>query len=155
MRKVVVISGHVNIIHRGHIECMQLAKEFAGPDGLVYFIVNSDRQSILKKGFSFHPEEDRLAVVGAIRFVDRAFLAIDEDRTVRKTLTWLFETMPEGFKPTHFANGGDVTSASPCAEEEVCKANGIELVYGLGDKVQSSTWILEKSVKEAHKVLFP
>ena len=150
-----MISGHVNIIHRGHIECMQLAKEFAGSDGLVYFIVNSDRQSILKKGFSFHPEEDRLAVVSAIRFVDRAFLAIDEDRSVRKTLQKMCDVLPEGFKPTHFANGGDVTAASGCAEEEVCKMNGIELVYGLGDKVQSSTWILEKSVKEAYKVLYP
>lgn len=154
MRKVVVISGHVNIIHRGHIECMRLAKEFAGPEGLVYFIVNSDHQSILKKGFSFHPEEDRLAVVASIRYVDRAFLSQDTDRTVRKTLTWLCDTLPEGERPTHFANGGDVTAASGCAEAEICAARGIELVYGLGDKVQSSTWILEKSVKEAYKILF-
>ena len=29
-------------------------------------------------------------------------------------------------------------------EEDVCKGWGIDLVWGLGDKVQSSSWLLEK-----------
>lgn len=151
-KKVAVISLYANPIHHGHIEYARMAKEFAGPDGIVYVIVNSDQQSILKKGFSFVPQEDRLAVMGALRYVDKAFLSIDTDRTVCKTIEWLCENAEH--KPTHFCNGGDVTPNSPCPEEVVCKKNGIELVYGLGDKVQSSSWILDKSVKTAYNILF-
>ena len=152
-RRVVVISGYANPIHRGHCDYCRLAKEFAGPDGLVYFIVNSDAQSRLKKGFSFVPEEDRLAVVGAIRHVDRAVLSIDDDRTVCRTIEWLLSSS-DFERPTHFANGGDVTAYSPAPESAVCASNGIAMVYGLGDKVQSSSWILERSVMDAYEALF-
>lgn len=151
-RKVVVISGYFNVAHAGHVEYAKLAREFAGDDGIVYVIVNSDQQSILKKKFSFVPENDRVAVMGALRYVDQAFLSIDTDRTVCKTIEYLCKYA--AYKPTHFANGGDVTAGSPCPEEGVCNENGINLVYGLGDKIQSSSWILDKSVKDAHNVLF-
>jgi cytidyltransferase-like protein len=151
-RKVVVVSGYFNPCHRGHVDYCRLAKEFAGPDGVVYVIVNSDNQSVLKKKFSFVPQDDRIAVMGSLKYVDGAFLSIDEDRTVCKTIEWLCANAE--FKPTHFANGGDVTPGAPCPEEVVCKAHGVELVYGLGDKVQSSSWILDKSVKDAYNVLF-
>ena len=32
----------------------------------------------------------------------------------------------------------------PSVEEDVCKGWGIDMVWGLGDKVQSSSWLLEK-----------
>jgi D-beta-D-heptose 7-phosphate kinase/D-beta-D-heptose 1-phosphate adenosyltransferase len=137
---VIVVSGYFNPIHKGHIEYFKLAKEYAGDGGKLYVIVNNDKQNILKKNFTFVPEDDRLEIVKAIRYVDDAVLSIDEDRTVCKTL----ESMVENFKPTHFANGGDVTKHSPCPEEVVCKKYNIELVYGLGDKIQSSSWIIEK-----------
>ena len=60
----------------------------------------------------------------------------------------------EYHKPTHFANGGDVTTNSKCPEEDICIKNNIKLLYGLGDKIQSSSWILEKSVKDAYTILF-
>ncbi len=151
-KKVVVISGHFQVIHFGHCELARMAKAFAGPDGIVYAIVNSDYQSTLKKGFSFVPQQDRLAVVQSLKYVDKAFLSIDTDRTVCKTIEWLCENAEQ--KPTHFCNGGDVTPDAPCPEEVVCKKHGIELVYGLGDKVQSSSWILDKSVKQAYNILF-
>ena len=151
-QKIVVISGYFSPVHQGHVEYARMAKEFAGPDGLVYVIVNSDAQSLLKKKFSFVPEQDRLAVMGALRYVDAVFLSIDTDRTVCKTIEWICQNAP--VKPTHFANGGDVTASAPCPEEPVCRAHGIELVYGLGDKIQSSSWILEASVKEAYTHMF-
>jgi D-beta-D-heptose 7-phosphate kinase/D-beta-D-heptose 1-phosphate adenosyltransferase len=142
--KVVVVSGYFNPIHAGHIEYFRLAKQFAGPDGSVMAIVNSDEQSIRKKGSSFIPQEDRLRVVEAIRFVDRAVLSIDQDRTVRQTLKHLCTLEP---RPTHFVNGGDVASA--CAEEGMCEKLGICLAYGLGDKIQSSSWILQRASERA------
>lgn len=151
-KKVVVISGYFSPVHAGHVEYARLAREFAGEDGIVYVIVNSDFQSCLKKKFSFVPEQDRLATMGALRYVDKAFVSIDKDRTVCKTIQMLCDHAD--FKPTHFCNGGDVTPDAPCPEETVCNENGIELVYGLGAKIQSSSWILDKSVKEAYNVLF-
>ena len=44
-----------------------------------------------------------------------------------------------------FGNGGDrVAGEVPATEEDVCKGYGIDMVWGLGDKVQSSSWLLEK-----------
>jgi cytidyltransferase-like protein len=152
-RKVVVISGYFNPgPHRGHVDYARLAKEFAGPDGIVYVIVNTDHQAVLKKGFSFIPEEDRVAAMGALKYVDGAYLSVDTDRSVCKSIEWLYNNAPH--KPTHFANGGDQTADRACPEEVVCKKLGIELVYGLGDKIQSSSWILEKSVKDAYRMMF-
>ena len=40
-----------------------------------------------------------------------------------------------------FANGGDQNNHS-IPEREVCESLGIELIDGLGDKIQSSSWLL-------------
>jgi len=151
MRKVAILSGYFNPVHRGHIEYFKLTKEMVGEDGLVYAIINSDFQSNLKKGFSFIPEEDRLEIVKALKYVDFAMISIDQDRTVCKSIEYLCTFLD---KPTIFCNGGDVTENNKCPEEDICKKNGIELIYGLGDKIQSSTLILEKSVINAYKNLF-
>ena len=42
-----------------------------------------------------------------------------------------------------FANGGDQSNKS-IPEAEICKILGINLVDGLGDKIQSSSWLLKK-----------
>lgn len=139
--RVVVFSLYGNPIHKGHVEYAENAKKLAGPDGLVYAIVNNDHQAMLKKGYTFVPESDRVAVVGALKFVDKVFLSIDADRTVCKTLQSICDL--EEHKPTDWFNEGDVTPANPCPEEVVCKANGIRVVYGGAPKVQSSSWILE------------
>ena len=152
---VVVISGYANPVHRGHCDYCRLARQLAGPDGYVYFIVNSDAQSRLKKGFSFVPEDDRMAIMGALRDVDEAVLSIDEDRTVCTTIRMLCtDAAYATHRPTHFANGGDVTPDSPAPEAAVCWSHGIDMVYGLGDKVQSNSWILERSVKAAFGAMF-
>ncbi|PNH02718.1 FAD synthase [Tetrabaena socialis] len=148
-KRVVVISGHCQPVHRGHVDYCKYARDFAGPDGTVIFIVNNDKQAVLKKGYSFIPQEDRLAVMSAIRHVDKAVLSIDDDRTVCKTLQMLCDSSDSSDKPTFFGNGGDVDEGNRCPEEEVCRRNGICLVYGFGDKVQSSSLILEQSVKVA------
>ena len=43
-----------------------------------------------------------------------------------------------------FGNGGDRVGEVPSTEEDVCNTLGIDSVWGLGDKVQSSSWLLEK-----------
>jgi cytidyltransferase-like protein len=159
---VVVISGYANPIHAGHVAYATLAKEYATSGGThpgtVVFIVNTDAQAVLKKGYSFVPQGDRMAVVAALKPVDVAVLSVDTDRTVCATLEGLCRdgvVCPDGVirKPTHFANGGDVTPQVPCPEERVCRAHGMQLVYGLGDKIQSSSWILSASVDAAYTAM--
>lgn len=153
MGRVVVISGYFNPIHRGHIEYAQAARDLAGPGGFVYAIVNSDAQAILKKGYSFVPEADRLAVVGALRSIDRAVPSIDADRTVCQTLEAL--CTGDGPRPTHFLNDGDSAYTGGSPEAPICARHGVEMVFAGNPKKQSSSWILESSVRTAYAHLPP
>lgn len=133
MSKVVCISGYFDPIHQGHLEYISKAKSL-GEKLLV--IVNNDEQSKLKKGASFINQETRLKIVSSLKEVDMAVLSIDNDRTVCNTLRM--------YKPDVFANGGDQNNIS-IPEKEVCDELGIELVDGLGEKVDSSRFIVRKA----------
>ena len=135
MGRRVCASGYFNPLHVGHIEYLSRAKELAGPDGVLVVIVNNDAQSFLKKGSSFMPEEERVAIVRALRVVDEAVLSIDRDRTVCRTLASIHPRV------THFCNGGDQTNDT-IPERAVCDSLGIGLIDGLGDKIQSSSWLI-------------
>ena len=47
-------------------------------------------------------------------------------------------------KPTYFCNGGDQNNNS-IPETDICKKLNIELRDGFGEKIQSSSWLLDKS----------
>lgn len=132
---IVCASGYFNPIHYGHIEYLEKSKQLG--DKLIV-IVNSDKQSHLKKGTSFMPENERLKIVRSLRCVDAAILSVDEDRTVCKTLSHLH--------PDIFTNGGDQNNDT-IPEKDVCEKIGTKLVDNLGEKIQSSSWLLAKANK--------
>jgi cytidyltransferase-like protein len=132
METIVCVSGYFNPIHCGHIEYFQKAKQLGTK---LFVIVNSDKQSILKKGYSFMTEQERLKIVRSISCVDFAIISMDEDRTVCKTLRLIH--------PNIFANGGDQNNEI-IPEKSVCEELGILLIDGLGNKIQSSSWLIEK-----------
>ncbi len=105
-------------------------------------IVNSDHQRGLKGSKEFQKEDERLFIVQHIKEVDQAFLSVDQDRTVCKTLEYLHQQFGREFRLA-FANGGDQTNQS-IPEVPICEELGIELIDGLGDKIQSSSWLLKK-----------
>ena len=88
-------------------------------------------------------EDERYLIVNELRIVDKTILSIDTDRTVCKTIKKIFSDFSSKFYLS-FANGGDQNNNSS-PEVPICKKLGIELIDGLGDKIQSSSWLLNKN----------
>lgn len=130
--KIVAASGYFNPLHKGHVEYLERAKALG--DKLIV-IVNNDFQVKLKGSKEFMDEQERLQIVRSLGCVDMAILSADIDSTVCKTL-WLV-------RPDIFAKGGDRYSYE-IPESKVCRDLGIGIVDGLGAKIQSSSWLLNK-----------
>ena len=137
--KAIIVSGYFNPIHKGHIEYFQKAK--ANGDRL-FVIVNSDFQRALKGSKEFQDENERVFIVKNLRLVDKCFLSIDKDRTVVESIKMIFNEFGKEYDFV-FANGGDqFNDFSP--EGPICELLGIKLIDGLGVKIQSSSWLLNK-----------
>jgi len=131
--KIVCASLYADPIHSGHIEYLKLSKKLG--DKLL-IIVNNDNQAILKKGKVFLECSERMKILRELKCVDMVVESIDEDRSVCRTL--------EMIRPDVFTNGGDqFNDAIP--EAGICKQLGIELVDGLGAKIQSSSDIIKRA----------
>jgi len=137
--KAIIVSGYFNPLHKGHLELFEKAK--AAGDQL-WVIVNSDLQRELKGSKEFMDENERLIIVKAIGIVDKALISIDKDQTQCTTLADLADKYSTKYELC-FANGGDQNNDS-IPEVPVCKEKGIKLLEGLGDKIQSSSWLLNK-----------
>jgi len=137
-KKAVIVSGYFNPLHKGHLELFEKAKE---QGDLLIVIVNNDLQRELKGSKFFQDENERIEIIRALHMVDMAWISIDKDSTQRETLKLMVEKF-YGTMKLAFANGGDQTNDT-IPEREICKQFNIELIDGLGDKVQSSSWLLE------------
>ena len=137
-KKAIIVSGYFNPIHKGHLELLELATQNADK---VLVIVNSDKQRELKGSDYFMDEDERLQIVKAIRYVDYALISQDTDKTKCETLKQFSEMFSEVYDLA-FANGGDQNNDT-IPEAEVCRENGIQLMDGLGVKIQSSSWLLK------------
>ena len=136
--KVVIVSGYFNPVHKGHIEYFIKSKEHGDK---LYVIVNNDFQRELKGSKKFQDEDERLVIIDSLKMVDKTILSIDKDRTVRETLRMIASEVEENVELL-FANGGDQNNDT-IPEKPICDELGIKLVDGLGDKIQSSSWLLK------------
>ena len=135
--KVIIVSGYFNPLHKGHLELFQKAKESGDQ---LWVIVNSDFQRELKGSKKFMDENERLIIVSAIKYVDNALISMDQDKTQCVTLAYLADKYSNEYE-LNFANGGDQNNNS-IPEVPICKEKGIGLIDKLGDKIQSSSWLL-------------
>ena len=140
MKKAVIVSGYFNPLHKGHLELFQKAKEVGD---ILIVTVNNDKQRELKGSQFFQDEEERIEIIRALSIVDMAWVSVDEDSTQNKTLKVMVNKFYDSMKLA-FANGGDQNN-NTIPEKDVCNQFGIELIDGLGDKIQSSSWLLKNT----------
>lgn len=145
-RRVAIVSGYF-ALGPGvqHIELFRRAKELS--DSLVV-IVNNDAQTERKYGFVPIPAKERIKVIQNLRNVDYVIEARDDDKSVAKTIEYVWEWY-DGAAHYMFINGGDRTpSNNDSVEEQVCKKLGIEIIY-LGDSKIAATSDVIKRIQNA------
>ena len=142
--KIGIISGYFNPIHTGHLDYIEAAKQKCG---VLYVIVNSDAQVNIKGSVAFMNEDDRVRIVKALQAVNYAFVSVDEDASVVKSIEQIYKcNQNDPFIDSFvFMNGGDrVAGNTP--EEEYCREIGIETLYNIGGgKTQSSSTLIKRS----------
>ena len=89
-----------------------------------------------KKGYVFMQAEEKAKIISELSAVDEVFISLDKDQTQCKTLELL--------KPHIFTKGGD-RYIYEIPETPICKEHGIEIIDGVGAKVQSSSSLVEKA----------
>ena len=146
--KVILISGGFDPVHKGHIECINNAKELADE---VWVGLNNDRWLFQKKGKQFMKEGERKFIMENLKNVDWVYVMQPKDPNDKTAIDFIEQArfkyirekgdLPKGVMA--FGNGGDRTETTT-PENDTCDTFGIESVWGLGDKVQSSSWLLEK-----------
>jgi len=139
-KTLVIVSGYFNPVHKGHIEYLTRSK---GLGDFLYVIVNNDYQRELKGSKSFMMADERKLIIESLKVVDRAMVAVDTEKTVNESIKFIMNEIGSQFNKILFANGGD-QNRNTVGEAELCMELGIELADGLGDKIQSSSWLLNK-----------
>lgn len=137
--RATLVSGYFNPLHKGHIEYFQNAKTHGDE---LFVIVNSDLQRKLKVSKEFQDENERVFIIENLRLVDKCFLSIDKDGTVVESIKMIYNQFGNEYQLA-FANGGDQNNDT-ILERPICEELIIQLLDGLGGKIQSSSWLLNK-----------
>jgi len=134
----VMVSGHFDPLHIGHVQHIRAAKLLGNQ---LIVVLSTDEQCIAKKGYCFMPFKERKGILEALRGVDKVVLNIDKDNTSAESIRL--------YHPDIFAKGGDRNLASlPKSEVKICQELGIKIVFGTGGKkVQSSSELVVKGGK--------
>ena len=137
MKKIVLVTGGFDPIHSGHIAYIQEARKLG--DFLVIG-ANSDEWLRRKKKKEFMPWIERANIIDNLSVVDDVYEFFDDDGSSKDAIVRVREAYPDAH--IIFANGGDqVNDTIP--ERQVCDWLGIKLIDGLGDKIQSSSWLIK------------
>lgn len=141
-----IASGFYNPLTLSHLDMLNESKKIV--DKLIV-IVNNDIQVRLKGSIPFYNEYDRLYIVRDLKCVDKAYLSIDYEWTIAKTISKVYSEEASAQDIILFLNGGD--RVSPSEEElKVCQDYNILTVYGVGgyDKPRSSSQAITNAARE-------
>ena len=114
-KTVVLTNGHFDVLHVGHVDCLQRARALG--DVLIVGL-NSDASTRLLKGEKrpIVPQEERAQLLAALQCVD--YVVIFEETTAERLLVAL--------KPAVYAKGGDWAIAD-LPEAKVAAEHGIRI----------------------------
>ena len=137
----VVITLSFDLLHDGHIDHLEKAHKLGDK---VIIIIDPDEFLIDKKGYALQSLSSRLRIaqflVDNVDWIERVIVSIDKDGTCAETLKML--------RPDILAKGGDRTPDNmPQNEIDACREIGCKIVYCIGDKLNSSSELVEKVCK--------
>jgi cytidyltransferase-like protein len=140
VNKVVIVTGGFDPIHSGHIAYIHAAAKLGD-----YLLVglNSDIWLRNKKGQEFMPWQERAHVLNAMQVVDEVISYVDIEGHSCEAIEYALSQFPDA--EVIFANGGDRTDKN-ILEMDRLWPERVSFVFGVGgnDKLNSSSWILEK-----------
>ena len=149
--KVMLVSGGFDPVHKGHIEMIESASDLADE---VWVILNNDSWLQRKKGKAFMKAREREYIMSMIKGVTRTFICNPRTPTDQTVCDGIYSVVMayrrEYDEPLSmaFGNGGD-RGKNNVPEEDYCNSMDVEMVWNLGEKVQSSSWLLEKYHNQA------
>ena len=124
--KVGMVDGGFDPLHRGHIEYFRAAAQLGVP---VLCNLSSDRY-VSSKHPVFLPEDQRAAIIDAIRYIDYTHInPYDTEAALRE------------LRPRYYIKGADWRDRLPPEQIDICRTHGIEIVY-LDTVLDSSSRIL-------------
>ena len=133
-QRVAMVDGAFDPLHRGHIEYFRLAAEQL--DVPLLCNVASDRYVAGK-----HPpllrEDDRAAIVDAIRYIEYTHVNQFDTETVLREL-----------RPKYYVKGSDWRNRLPPDQLTICREHGIEIVY-LDTVLDSSSRLLQEFCRKS------
>ena len=135
-KKVAMVDGAFDPLHRGHIEYFRAAA--ARLDVPLLCNVASDRY-VRTKHPPLLPEDQRAAVVDEIRFISYTYINQFDTETILREL-----------RPKYYVKGKDWEGRLPPDQVRICVEHGIEVVY-LDTVVDSSSRILKSYMEQQSK----
>ncbi len=132
--RVAMVDGAFDPLHRGHIEYFRLAAERL--DVPLLCNVASDRY-VEGKHPPLLPENDRAAVVDAIRYISYTHVNQFDTETVLRQL-----------RPRYYVKGSDWRGRLPPEQVTICGEHGVEIVY-LDTMLDSSSRLLQEFCRKS------
>ncbi len=126
--RVAMVDGAFDPLHRGHVEYFRAAAALKLP---VLCNVASDRYVRTKRP-PLLPEDQRAAVVDAIRYITYTYVNPFDTETILREL-----------RPRYYVKGRDWENRLPSQQVAICREHGIEIVY-LDTVLDSSSRLLEQ-----------
>ncbi|MGQ9564984.1 MAG: adenylyltransferase/cytidyltransferase family protein [Candidatus Bathyarchaeales archaeon] len=143
-RTIVLASGVFDLLHLGHVKFLEEAKRAGGKNAELIVIVARDGTVAKRKGEKpIMPENQRRALVEALKVVDEAILGF-EDFSIEKVVSRI--------KPDIIVMGHDQESMARAVEKVIAEKDLPIKIVRIGkfgeDELNSSSEIKRKIVEE-------
>ena len=128
VKRIVMANGVFDMLHWGHLIHLEQAKSFGD---ILWVSVTDDLHVRKGPGRPIYPQEQRLALIKALRVVDKAI-----------TCSGLIEAL-DIIRPHILVKGVDYRQGLHEVHEKYCREHGIEIKYTDTPKLSATEFIYE------------